>query len=44
MLGGGRTEIPFPPKIPCLASTGEPLLAVENISAPSGVSGVLLVV
>ncbi len=44
MLGGGRTEIPFPPKVPCPEASGKPLLSVENLSAPAGISGVSLTV
>lgn len=44
MLGGGRTEIPFPPKSPAPAPIGDPLLAIEGLSAPNGVSDVTMTV
>ena len=44
MLGGGRTEIPFPPKSPAPAPTGDPLLAIDGLSAANGVSDVTMTV
>lgn len=42
MLGGGKTETPFPPRVP--TTSDQPMLEVQGLSSPAGVRDVSLTI